>query len=94
MRSLFSPRRRTIVVAVLALAVAAGVYAYAATNTVPSSSAGALIVIDRRACSFRRHQQPRQRVLAVEIGKPALLAELAAAHDQHPVEIAGETGPM
>ena len=49
-------------------------------------------MIDRRACSFRRHQQPRQRILAVEIGKPALLPELAAAHDQHPVEIAGETG--
>jgi hypothetical protein len=35
------PRRRTVVVAVLALAVAGGFYAYAATNTVPSSNAGA-----------------------------------------------------
>jgi len=34
------PRRRTIVVALLALAVACGVYAYAATNTVPGSNAG------------------------------------------------------
>ena len=35
------PRRRTIVVALLALGVASGVYAYAATNTVPGSLAGA-----------------------------------------------------
>lgn len=35
------PRRRTIVVALLALGVASGVYAYAATNTVPGSNAGA-----------------------------------------------------
>ncbi len=34
------PRRRLIVVAVLALGIAGGVYAYAATNTVPNSSAG------------------------------------------------------
>jgi len=34
------PRRRTIVVALLALGVASGVYAYAATNTVPGSTAG------------------------------------------------------
>jgi hypothetical protein len=40
-RSRFLPRRRALVVTVLALAVACGVYAYAATNTVPSSSAGA-----------------------------------------------------
>lgn len=33
-------RRRTVLVALLALAVACGVYAYAATNTVPSSNAG------------------------------------------------------
>ena len=41
MRSRFLPRRRALVVTVLALAVACGAYAYAATNTVPSSSAGA-----------------------------------------------------
>lgn len=35
------PRRRTIVVAIVASAVACGVYAYAATNTVPGSTAGA-----------------------------------------------------
>ena len=34
------PRRRLIVVAVLAIGIASGVYAYAATNTVPNSSAG------------------------------------------------------
>ena len=34
------PRRRMVVVALLALAVACGVYAYAATNTVPGSNAG------------------------------------------------------
>ena len=34
------PRRRLIVVAVLAIGLASGVYAYAATNTVPNSSAG------------------------------------------------------
>ena len=34
------PRRRLIVVAVLAVGIASGVYAYAATNTVPSTSAG------------------------------------------------------
>jgi len=33
--------RRTLIVAVLALATGAGVYAYAATNTVPGTSAGA-----------------------------------------------------
>jgi len=41
MKRFHSPRRRTIVVAVLALAVASGVYAFAATNTVPGSTAGA-----------------------------------------------------
>ena len=41
MRSRFHPRRRLVVVTVLALAVACGIYAYAATNTVPSSSVGA-----------------------------------------------------
>jgi hypothetical protein len=35
------PRRRTVVVAIVAFAVACGVYAYAATNTVPGSTAGA-----------------------------------------------------
>ena len=35
------PRRRILIVAVLAVAIASGVYAYAATNTVPNSSAGA-----------------------------------------------------
>jgi hypothetical protein len=34
------PRRRLIVVSVLALGIAFGVYGYAATNTVPNSSAG------------------------------------------------------
>lgn len=34
------PRRRLIVVAVLAIGISSGVYAYAATNTVPNSSAG------------------------------------------------------
>lgn len=34
------PRRRLIVVAVLAIGISSGVYAYAATNTVPASSAG------------------------------------------------------
>ena len=34
------PRRRILVVAVLAIGIASGVYAYAATNTVPNSSAG------------------------------------------------------
>jgi hypothetical protein len=41
MRLLRPPRRRTIVVSVLALGIAVGVYAYAATNTVPGSTAGA-----------------------------------------------------
>ena len=40
MRLHLFPRRRTVVVALLALAVACGVYAYAATNTVPNSNAG------------------------------------------------------
>ena len=40
MRLHLFPRRRTVVVALLALAVACGVYAYAATNTVPGSNAG------------------------------------------------------
>ena len=35
------PRRRLLLVAVLAIGVASGVYAYAATNTVPNSTAGA-----------------------------------------------------
>jgi hypothetical protein len=35
------PRRRIIVVCVIAAAVACGVFAYAATNTVPGSTAGA-----------------------------------------------------
>ena len=35
------PRRRTLIVSVLALGISLGVYAYAATNTVPNSSAGA-----------------------------------------------------
>ena len=34
------PRRRLIVVAVLAIGIASGVYAYTATNIVPNSSAG------------------------------------------------------
>lgn len=34
------PRRRLIVVSILALGVACAVYGYAATNTVPNSSAG------------------------------------------------------
>jgi len=34
------PRRRLLIVAVLAIGIASGVYAYAATNTVPTSSAG------------------------------------------------------
>ena len=34
------PRRRILVVAVLAIGIASGVYAYAATNTVPNSTAG------------------------------------------------------
>jgi hypothetical protein len=41
MRVLRLPRRRTLIVSVLALAVSLGVYAFAATNTVPGSSAGA-----------------------------------------------------
>jgi hypothetical protein len=40
MRLLRLPRR-TIVVTLLAVGIALGVYAYAATNTVPSSTAGA-----------------------------------------------------
>jgi len=40
-RSRFVPRRRMIVVTLLALALACGIYAYAATNTVPTSSVGA-----------------------------------------------------
>lgn len=40
MRLHLFPRRRTVLVALLALAVACGVYAYAATNTVPGSNAG------------------------------------------------------
>ena len=35
------PRRRILIVAMLAIGVASGVYAYAATNTVPNSTAGA-----------------------------------------------------
>jgi hypothetical protein len=35
------PRRRLIVFAVLAVAVASGVFAYAASNTVPATTAGA-----------------------------------------------------
>lgn len=34
------PRRRLLVVSVLAIGIASGVYAYAATNTVPNSTAG------------------------------------------------------
>ena len=41
MRLLRLPPRRTIVVTVLAVGIALGVYAYAATNTVPGSTAGA-----------------------------------------------------
>jgi hypothetical protein len=41
MTSWFVSRRRTLLVAILALAVGCGVYAYAATNTVPGSTAGA-----------------------------------------------------
>src|SRR5689334_17162358 len=41
MRLLRLPRRRTLIVSVLALGISLGVYAYAATNTVPGSSAGA-----------------------------------------------------
>jgi hypothetical protein len=38
--SLRLPRRRILVVAVLAIGIASGVYAYAATNTVANGSAG------------------------------------------------------
>ena len=41
MRLLRLPRRRTLIVSLLALGISLGVYAYAATNTVPGSSAGA-----------------------------------------------------
>jgi hypothetical protein len=41
MRLLRLPRRRTVIVSVLALGISLGVYAYAATNTVPGSTAGA-----------------------------------------------------
>jgi hypothetical protein len=34
------PRRRLVIFAVLAVIIASGVYAYAATNTVPASTAG------------------------------------------------------
>lgn len=34
------PRRRILVVAILAIGIASGVYAYAAANTVPNSTAG------------------------------------------------------
>ena len=40
MRIHLFPRRRMVVVALLALAVGCGVYAYAAANTVPASNAG------------------------------------------------------
>jgi hypothetical protein len=39
--TLFRRRRRTAIVALLAIALGAGVFAYAATNTVPGSTAGA-----------------------------------------------------
>lgn len=39
--SFILPRRRILVVGVLAVGIASGVYAYAATNTVPNSTAGA-----------------------------------------------------
>ena len=35
------PRRRLLVVGILAIGIASGVYAYAAANTVPNSTAGA-----------------------------------------------------
>ena len=38
--SLSFPRRRILVVAILAIGIASGVYAYAAANTVPNSTAG------------------------------------------------------
>ena len=41
MRLLRLPRRRTLIVSILAFGISFGVYAYAATNTVPGSSAGA-----------------------------------------------------
>jgi hypothetical protein len=41
MRLLRLPRRRTVIVSILALGISVGVYAYAATNTVPGSTAGA-----------------------------------------------------
>lgn len=41
MRLLRLPRRRTVIVSILALGISLGVYAYAATNTVPGSTAGA-----------------------------------------------------
>ena len=40
MRHRTFPRRRTLVVSLVAFALACGVYAYAATNTVPGTTAG------------------------------------------------------
>src|ERR1700688_3848952 len=47
-----------------------------------------------RALSFRGHQEGRQRILLVELGWPALLLQLAAAHHQNSIEIAREAGAM
>src|SRR6266436_10294983 len=48
----------------------------------------------RCALSFRGHQEGGQRILVVELLRTALLLQLAAAHHQHPVEIAREAGAM
>src|SRR6266568_9462034 len=51
-------------------------------------------LLARCALSFRGHQEGRQRVLLVQLGRSALLLQLAAAHYQHPVEIARKAGAM
>src|SRR6201987_3563917 len=45
-------------------------------------------------CSFRCDQQGHQRPVAVELGRRALLLQLAIAENQNAVEVLGEVGPV
>src|SRR6516164_1909292 len=45
-------------------------------------------------CSFRRHQQGHQRPVAVELGRGALLLQLAIAENENAIEVLGEVGSM
>src|SRR6516164_925275 len=44
--------------------------------------------------SFRRHQQGHQRPVAVELGRGALLLQLAIAEYENAIEVLGEVGSM